>query len=288
MSNISEIRFHVRSVKQTRQITNAMYLVSASRIRKAMHALEQNKAHFMHALTTMRDIRAGTPLHHPYLVRRAATGKTAYIVIAGEKGLSGSYNHDVLLLAQKSVEAREVSRIFTVGDVATSFFAKQGYTVNANFSNIAKDPTINTARRIVSIVMNLYDTGEIDEMRLVYTRFLSSSVHEPTDIALLPLELDAFGLAQDTRIRDGQFLYEPSPEAVFDALIPQYIIGYLYGALVQSYASENTARMAAMQNATKSADEMLERLTQQYHSLRQLAITNELSEIISAAESTQP
>lgn len=290
MPSMSDIRFHIKSVKQTRQITNAMHLVSAARMRKAMRGIEQNRAYFYRALDTMKDIREHTGgLQHPYLTHRDSTeNRAAYIVVAGEKGLSGSYNHDILALAEKSIQERKVTHIFTVGDIATAHFRRRGISVNENFAHIAEDPSVNTARRIVTIIMELYDAQEIDELHVVYTRFVNSMVHEPTDFKLLPIELSDFGNEREIMESREQMLYDPSPEQVFDALVPQFIIGYIYGTLVHAYASENYARMAAMENATRSADEMIGKLTQQYHSVRQLSITNELSEIVGAANAFVP
>lgn len=286
MANISDIRFHIKSVEQTRKITNAMYLVSTSRMRKALRGIEQNQAYFMRALETMRDIRAHAKIDHPYLTHRA-NNRAIYIVIAGEKGLSGNYNRETLALAEKSILARNTTRIFTVGEVATRHFQRLDHTnVDANFAHIGEDPTINTARKIVSIVMALYDAGEIDEMRIIYTRFVNTMVHTPRDVIMVPLGLEAFGI-EPGHVPHEEVLYDPSPNEVFSALVPQYIIGYLYGALVHSYASENCARMIAMENATKSADEMLLKLTHQYHTARQLAITNEIAEIVGAANAME-
>lgn len=286
MPSMSDIRFHIKSVTQTRQITNAMHLVSAARMRKALRNIEQNRAYFYRAIAAMRDIRyRPSGCSHPYIMHRELTGKSAYIIIAGEKGLSGSYINDVLSVADKGLETHDVSHIYTVGAMAAAHYRRRGIEVNENFAHIGKDPTINTVRRIVSIIMDLYDAGEIDELHLVYTRFINTLVHEPVDIKLLPIELSDF--EDVVKPPDEEILYDPSPEEVFHALVPQYIIGYVYGALVHSYASENCARMTAMENATRSADEMIESLTQQYHTVRQLNITNELSEIVSAANALE-
>ena len=286
MPSMSDIRFHIKSVTQTRQITNAMHLVSAARMRKALRGIEQNRAYFYRAVAAMQDIRSRPGgCCHPYIMRRDLTGKAAYIVIAGEKGLSGSYINDVLSVADKGLDTHDVSHIYTVGAMAAAHFRRQNIEVNESFAHIGEDPTINTVRRIVSIIMDLYDAEAIDELHVVYTHFINTLVHEPRDIKLLPIELSDFEVAKPSK---GEILYDPSPEEVFHALVPQYIIGYLYGALVHSYASENCARMTAMENATRSADEMIETLTQQYHTVRQLNITNELSEIVSAANALDP
>jgi F-type H+-transporting ATPase subunit gamma len=286
MPNISDIRYHIKSIRQTRQITNAMYLVSTARKRKAIKRIEQNRAYFYRAIDTMKDIREHTSgIDHPYLTHRKDGAKMAYIVIAGDKGLSGSYNHDILKLAEHAMEGKNVTHIFTVGDMATLYFRRIGKNVNERFENIMADPSINTSRDIVAMLMRLYDQQAIDEVHVVYTRFINSVVRRPKDFKLLPIELSDFG-QERTKGQDndnGQMLYDPSPERVFDALVPQFMIGFIYGALIHAYASENCARMNPMENATHSADDMIKKLTQQYNSVRQLTITNELSEIISAA-----
>ena len=283
MPNVNDLRGRIGGIRQTRKITNAMYLISTSRMRRALEGIERNKEYFYGALATMLDIRANAKTDHPYLVHRGGK-RTAYIVIAGEKGLSGSYSHDVLSLADKSMEGRTVSHVFTVGNMAAAHFRRRGLFINENFAHIGEDPTINTSRRMVSVIMDLYDSGEIDELRLVYTRFVNTLTYHPTDMKMLPLELDALLAGRETPRKPREILYDPSPEEVFDAIVPQFIIGFLYGALVNSYASENCARMGAMDNATKNADEMLESLNRQYHAMRQLSITNEISEIVSGAE----
>ncbi|HWR24472.1 MAG TPA: ATP synthase F1 subunit gamma [Feifaniaceae bacterium] len=289
MPSMSDIRFHIKSVKQTRQITNAMHLVSAARMRRALRGIEQNRLYFYRAVDVMQDILAHTGnTTHPYIKMRENANRVAYIVVAGEKGLSGSYNHDILALANKSMAGRSVAQVFTVGNVATQHFMRRNITVNESFAHIAEDPSVNTARRIVAILMELYDKGEIDEVRIVFTRFVNSMVHEPADQKLLPLELADFIPERAVPEDRTEMLYEPSPLAVFEALVPQFMIGFVYGAMVHAYASENYARMAAMENATRSADEMIEKLTQQYHSVRQLSITNELAEIVSAADAFDP
>lgn len=284
MPSISDIRFHIKSVRQTRQITNAMYLISTARMRKAIKRIEQNRAYFYRALDTMKDIREHTGgIDHPYLIHRKGGGKTAYFVIAGDKGLAGSYNHDILALAQKNMENKNVTELFTVGNTATTHFQRAGKGMDARFEHAMASPSLNVSRDIVTFIMRLYDEGVIDELHVAYTRFVNSTVYEPTDIKLLPIELSDFGDGREAEEDRMEMLYDPSPEEVFNAVVPQFIIGFIYGALVHAYASENCARMNAMQNATHSADEMLKKLTQQHHFLRQLTITNELTEIVSAA-----
>ena len=291
MPNMSDIRFHIKSVKQTRQITNAMHMVSAARMRRALDGIQKNRAYFYRALDIIADIRSHTgDITHPYITHRQGN-KVAYIVVAGEKGLSGSYNHAVLALADRLMESQNVVTLYTIGSVASFHYLRRGAKPDRHFERLAERPKLDQVRRMMTILTEQYDRGEIDELRIVYTRFINTLSREPMEQKLLPVELNDFqqqkapGVVKDDYER-GQILYDPSPAQVLDALIPQMLIGYVYGAIVHAYASENCSRMAAMENATRSADKMIEKLTQQYHSVRQLTITNELADIIGAANAS--
>ena len=291
MPNMSDIRFHIKSVKQTRQITNAMHMVSAARMRRALDGIQKNRAYFYRALDIIADIRCHTgDITHPYITHRPGN-KGAYIVVAGEKGLSGSYNHAVLALADRLMENQNVVTLYTIGSVATFHYLRRGVKPDRHFERLAERPKLDQVRRMMTILTEQYDRGEIDELRIVYTRFINTLSREPMEQKLLPVELNDFqrqqvpGVVDDSYDR-AQILYDPSPSQVLDALIPQMLIGYVYGAIVHAYASENFSRMAAMENATRSADKMIEKLTQQYHSVRQLTITNELADIIGAANAS--
>ncbi len=291
MPNMSDIRFHIKSVKQTRQITNAMHMVSAARMRRALDGIQKNRAYFYRALDIIADIRCHTgDITHPYITHRPGN-KVAYIVVAGEKGLSGSYNHAVLALADRLMEDKNVVTLYTIGSVASFHYLRRGVKPDRHFERLAERPKLDQVRRMMTILTEQYDRGEIDELRIVYTRFINTLAREPMEQKLLPVELNDFqrqqvpGVVDDSYDR-AQILYDPSLTQVLDALIPQMLIGYVYGAIVHAYASENCSRMAAMENATRSADKMIEKLTQQYHSVRQLTITNELADIIGAANAS--
>jgi F-type H+-transporting ATPase subunit gamma len=288
MANVSDIRFHIKSVKQTRQITNAMHMVSAARMRRALDGIQKNRAYFYHALDIIVDIQNHTgDITHRYLKHRTGD-KVAYIVVAGEKGLSGSYNHAVLALADSLMADKNVVEVYTIGSVGSSHFLRLGITPDRHFERLAEKPKLDQVRRLMTILIEQYDRGEIDELRIVYTKFINTLSREPMEQKLLPVELNDFKRGRPSNLADEQYdrsfiLYDPSPKEVLNALIPQLLIGYVYGAIVHAYASENCSRMAAMENATRSADKMIDKLTQQYHAVRQLTITNELADIIGAA-----
>jgi F-type H+-transporting ATPase subunit gamma len=288
MPNVSEIRFHIKSVKQTRQITNAMHMVSASRMRKAIEGIQKNRTYFDHALDIIIDILNHTgDITHNYL-RHGPGNKVACIIVAGEKGLSGSYNHAVLSLADSVMADKNVEVVYTIGGVGTSYYMRRGITPDRHFERLAEKPKLDQVRRLMTILIEQYNRGEIDELHIVYTRFINTLTREPMEQKLLPIELDDFKHGHTARPKDevknnAFILYDPSPKEVLNALIPQLLIGYVYGAIVHAYASENCSRMTAMDNATRSADKMIGKLTQQYHAVRQLTITNELADIIGAA-----
>ena len=194
-------------------------------------------------------------------------------------------------LADRLMENQEVVALYTIGSVASFHYIRQGKQPDRHFERLAEKPKLDQVRRMMTILTERYDRGEIDELRIVYTRFINTLSREPMEQKLLPVELNDFKRQQVAGIVDDsydrtQILYDPSPTQVLDALIPQMLIGYVYGAIVHAYASENCSRMAAMENATRSADKMIDKLTQQYHSVRQLTITNELADIIGAANAS--
>jgi F-type H+-transporting ATPase subunit gamma len=187
-----------------------------------------------------------------------------------------------------SLSHKNVVTLYTIGSVGSSHFLRMGLTPDRHFERLAEKPKLDQVRRLMTILIDQYNRGEIDELRIVYTRFINTLSREPVEQKLLPVELNDFKRGRPESHADEEYdrsfiLYDPSPKEVLNALIPQLLIGYVYGAIVHAYASENCSRMAAMESATRSADKMIEKLTQQYHSVRQLTITNELADIIGAA-----
>jgi F-type H+-transporting ATPase subunit gamma len=222
-------------------------------------------------------------ISHPY-IGESDGGKAAYVVIAADKGMCGGYNHNVLKLALSAMQKSEERYILTVGQEARAFFDRRGFMVDVEFLHISQNPSLYNARNITNDLLELYENGIMDEVYVVYTRFISAIKQEPRVLKLLPLSVANFADIQAEKQYSGEFYYHPSPKEVFDILVPQYIVGLVYGCLVQSYASEHCARMTAMENATNNAEEMIDNLTRKYNRARQSAITNEISEIIGALD----
>ncbi len=285
--NISEIREHIKAVRETRQITNAMYLLSASHMKKTLPQVEYTREYFHRIRAAVKDILTHSPgIEHPYLAGYKKTPKGArrpgYLVMAADKGMAGAFNHNVLSFAYERIPWDKNPYVATIGIYATEFFTRKGVPPDREFLGMAQNPTIGNARALEDELFALYDTGEISSLSIIHTRFVNSATQYPREVRLLPLSLaDLQNVALEYEF-DREMLYHPSPLEVFYWLVPQYAVGLLYGTLAQSYAGEHCARMCAMQSATKNADELIGRLTKTYHNARQLRITQELTETVSA------
>ncbi len=284
MASMGDIRHSIHSISEMEQITRAMHLISTAKMRKAVVKYESNHVHFERVQSALKDILTHTrELDHPY-VGESDGGKAAYVVIAADKGMCGGYNHNVLNLALSTMQKSRDRYILTVGQEARAFFDRRGYMVDVEFLHVSQNPSLYNARNIARDILELYENGLMDEVYVVYTRFISIVRQEPRVLKLLPISISNF-IDIDTEIQyTAELYYHPSPKEVFDILVPQYIVGLLYGCLVQSFASEHCARMTAMENATNNAEEMIGNLTRQYNRARQAQITNEISEIISAQD----
>lgn len=283
MQNLTDIKHRIKSIEDTRQITKAMKLISISKMRKAMERYQNNLTYFQKVRYTIKDILIHTKdITHPFL-EHATGDRTTYIVIAGEKGLAGGYNHNVLEHAWKHMQTRQNRYIFTVGQMAREFFQQRGQQIDLEFLQGAVEPTLYDARSMAQDIIYSYRQHLMDEVLVVFTRMHSTVNQKPMIIKLLPVELDDLLDIDVNNEYKGEIIYDPSPKAVLDTLVPEYIVGLLYAVIVQSSASEHSSRMLAMENATKNADKMLDTLNMEFNRARQGRITEEISEIVSAA-----
>ena len=286
MASIADIRHHMRVVSQTRQITKAMHMISTSKMKKGLARYEANAVYLSEVRQTIRDVLTHTEVRdHRYL--NAPQGKrAAHIIIAEDKGLAGGYNSNVMNLAVEHMKGFEESNIFCIGQMARDFLEQRGMQIDIEFTHVIQDPTLYHARQIAETIVELYDQNLLDEVFVVYTRRVTAMEQRPEVVRLLPVREEDFddvpGLVKETD--HDQILYEPSVTELMDQLIPQYLIGMIYSALVQSFASEQCARMNAMDSATRNANEMLDKLSHELNRARQSAITNELAEIIAGAD----
>ncbi len=291
MAGIKEIRTRIDSVEQTLKITNAMYLISSSKLRKARQQLTGVQPFFTKITETISDILHHSPeIEHVYLDKRLKkkNHKTGYIVISGDKGLAGAYNHNVLKLAEQELKKEKGEPvIYAVGQVGRSYFAGRDVELDEDFLFTAQDPTMLRAGDITDLIIKLYREEELDEVYIIYTQMVTSMRLEPKVQKLLPLDAEAF--ASETKTDDEHkyqqtVTYVPSENQVLAHLVPGYVTGVVFGALVESFCSEQNARMTAMDSSTNNAKEMLKELSLFYNRARQSAITQEITEIVGGAQ----
>ena len=290
MAGITEIRSRMRSIEQTLKITNAMYLISSAKVKKARKQLAEVEPYFDRLARTVLDIFRHSPdLKHRYIEghhKPKDECRTGFVVITGDKGLAGAYNHNVLKLAEEYLGHKKDPTLFLIGQMGRHYFEKKNITIDGEFMYTAQDPNLERAREISETLLDLYEQNALDEVYLVFTHSFSAVRMEPEIIKLLPLDRAMLsarrGLSEADRYRDV-VRYEPSPEAVLDVLVPGVLKGYLFAALVESFCSEQNSRMAAMDSASDSARDMLKRLSLEFNRARQGAITQEITEIAAGA-----
>ncbi len=290
MASITEIRNRMKSVEQTLKITNAMYLISSAKVKKARKQLSEVEPYFDRLAKTVLDIFRHSPdLKHRYIHghnKPEAERKTGFVVITGDKGLAGAYNHNVLRLAESYLGRKKEPTLFLIGQMGRHYFEKKNIPIDGEFMYTAQDPTMERAREITSTLIDLYEREALDEIYLVFTHSYSAVRMEPEIIKLLPLDRAMLsarrGMTQADQYRDV-VRYEPSKEAVLNVLVPGVIKGYLFSALVESFCSEQNSRMTAMDSASDSAREMLKTLSLEFNRARQGAITQEITEIAGGA-----
>ena len=291
MAGITEIRGRMRSIQQTLKITNAMYLISSAKVKKARKQLQEVEPYFDRLAKTILDIFRHSPqLQHRYIEghhKPKEERKTGFVVITGDKGLAGAYNHNVLKLAESYLARKQDSTLFLIGQMGRHYFEKKNIPIDAEFMYTAQDPTLDRAQDICDTLVDLYERGALDEIYLVFTHSYSAMRMEPEIIKLRPLDRAMLsarrGLSEADQYRDV-VRYEPSPEAVLDVLVPGVIRGYIFAALVESFCSEQSSRMSAMDSASESARDMLKTLSLEFNRARQGAITQEITEIAGGAE----
>ncbi|MEY8516519.1 ATP synthase F1 subunit gamma [Lachnospiraceae bacterium 29-84] len=282
MASMRDIKRRKGSIQSTQQITKAMKLVSTVKLQKARNRAEQSNPYFNYMYQTVASMlaRSGS-MEHPYL-KAGESKKKAVITIASNRGLAGGYNSNIVKLVTNSGIAKEDAQIYVIGRKVKEVLVRKGYEMKHDFSDVIEGPTYADASMICKEVLEAFTNGEIGEIYLAYTHFKNTVSHEPTLMKLLPIELDE----ADIKEAGSNLLmnYEPNEEEALDLIIPKYLTSLFYGALVEAVASENGARMQAMDSATSNAEEMISDLTLKYNRARQGSITQELTEIIAGAE----
>ena len=282
MASMRDIKRRKSSIQSTQQITKAMKLVSTVKLQKAKGRAEQTNPYFNYMYRTVSSMlaRSGN-IDHPYL-RASESTRKAVIVITSNRGLAGGYNSNIVKLITGSDLPKEELDIYAIGSKGHEALERRGYQIKLFDHELIESPNYEGAMSLAAKVLSAYTSGEIGEIYLAYTHFKNTVSQEPKLIKLLPVEINEEDMKQD---EDSNVLmcYEPNEEEALDMIIPKYVTSLFYGALVEAVASENGARMQAMDSATSNAEEIISDLTLKYNRARQGSITQELTEIIAGA-----
>jgi F-type H+-transporting ATPase subunit gamma len=276
-----EIKRQIKSVQNTKQITKAMEMVAASRLRKAQAAAEASRPYTEKLKEVVGNIAAGSKgLKHPMLQNREVK-KTGYLVVTSDRGLAGGYNANVLRRVMQEIKENHKSPndyvIFVIGRKGRDFFRQRNIAIAEEVTGIPDSPSFSDIKAIAASTVKNFENGSFDKLYLVYNRFINAITQEPTIKQLLPME-NVGGVASV-----ANYEYEPSPEGVLEVLLPKYAETLIYSAVLEGKASEFGARMTAMNSATKNATKMIGSLTLVYNRARQASITQEISEIVAGA-----
>lgn len=282
MASMRDIKRRKGSIQSTQQITKAMKLVSTVKLQRSKQHALNSKSYFSYMYKTVQSMlaKAGT-INHPYITGNDSTNK-AVIVVTGNRGLAGGYNSNVIKLITKGELPKEELTIYTIGKKGREAFHRYGYNLAGDYSDMIEAPDYVDAMRLCAELLNKYRSGEIGEIWFAYTAFKNTVSHEPTLMKLLPVEQSDFEQTEEDDIAPMNF--EPAEEEALELIIPKYVASIIYGGMIEAVASENGARMQAMDSATSNAEEMIDKLTLQYNRARQGSITQELTEIIAGAQ----
>lgn len=280
-----DIKRRIRSIKNTRQITRGMELVAAAKLRKARSRYEETRPYFNTVVSTMRDIAKNSrSLEHPFLQVRNIKSEL-YIIITSDRGLCGGYNiniiKEVLSLLKDGVEHNFIA----VGRRGRDYLKARGHNIIKEYPGISEKPEFEHAREIGDMALRLFKDGKVGRINIAYTKFVSTISQEPKILPLLPVTIED-GETEGEDMED-LMTYEPSQDKVFEILVPIYVHSSVFGALVESSASEQAARRVAMESATDNANKMIDELVLSYNRARQEIITREISEIVGGAEAIE-
>lgn len=273
-----EIKNRIRSMKSTRQITKAMEMVASSKLRRAQAQMLASRPYFETLYEAITDIVAhNDELSSPYL-QTANNGKVLYVVIAGDRGLAGGYNSNIIKLCLSAMEGQD-TMVLPIGKKATEYFKTKGYALFAEELTEAEDFSASHCFSLAKQICDAFLNGIVSQVHIGYTNFVSVLSQTPALLQALPLP----GQNTAGKVSGSQILYEPDAETVFETIVPEYVGGILYGALCESRAAEQAARRTAMDAATQNADDMIAELNLKYNQARQAAITQEITEIVAGA-----
>lgn len=290
MASAKEIQIRMKSIRDTMKITSAMYMISSSKMKKAKKILEDTEPYFYSLRGAIRRIQRHVPnIENQYFDMRPEIPdkerKVGIILVTGDKGLAGAYNHNIIRMTEEELKKDHQVKLYPLGMVGRQYFDKKDVNMDGSFRYTVQNPSMHRARLIAEEVISQFLSGNLDEVYIIYTRMEGPTLMIPKKERLLPLRKK--GLEDEKNIpiefHREEIRMIPSPEEVLNSIVPNYLIGRLYGCLVEAYASENNSRMMAMESSTNNAKEMLKELSIAYNRARQAAITQEITEVISGA-----
>ena len=289
MANTKELKDRIKSVRDTQKITNAMYLIASNKMRRAKSELDKTRPYFdaiqseiKRIFRTVKDVNSR--YFYPDDGEPVLNGTYACLVITADKGLAGMYNQNVLKEAEKMFTEHPDTKFFVVGEYGRQYFARHKTPISRSFLYTAQNPTMQRAREISEILLELYNKGRVQKIFVIYTDMKNGMTEEAKVERLLPFHRKAFASGANEKQVKTPFEFMPSVGEVLDNIIPSYVSGYIYSALIDSFCSEQNARMTAMNSAGRNADKILASLSVEYNRLRQAAITGEITEISSGAK----
>jgi len=279
LPSLRDIRRRIKSIKSTQQVTRAMKTVAAAKLRRAQDKVLAARPYARFTREMLgRVTAAAAEAYHPLLEVREVKN-TAYVVVTADRGLCGGFNANVIREASKCLSEAAGPVLVTVGRKGRDFFRRRGYPIEKEYIGLGEDVHYNQAKKIAAHLAEIYVEGKVDSIYLVFNRFVNTLVQRPTVIKLLPAEPPG----PKGNAAPVDYIFEPSPESVLESLLPKYVETTVYYVLLESKASEHSARMTAMDNATKNAEEMIDTLTLKMNRARQAIITKEISEIVGGA-----
>ena len=291
MATIKEIKNRIKSVKDTQKITNAMYLIASTKLRKAKSELDKTRPYFNSVQAEIKRIfRTSEDIENRYFYpitgEHELPGSYGYLVITADKGLAGAYNQNVIKEALKLMKEHENPKLFVVGEFGRHYFTSHNIPIEQSFLYTAQNPTIHRAREISAILLDLFNRQKLSKIFVIYTDMKGAINSQACSTRLLPFHRAQFItpeiLEEEIKI---PFEFQPSIEKVLDNIVPSYVTGFVYSALIDSFCSEQNARMNAMDSANRNAQELLDELSIQYNHIRQGSITQEITEVSSGAKS---
>lgn len=286
MASMREIKRRKATIESTGQITQAMKLVSTAKLQRAKGKVESSKPYFSHMYDAVNSILAKSGnISHPYL-QASEGGKKAFIVVTSNRGLAGGYNNNVVKLLTQGNIPKEDILVYAVGRKGRDTLRRYGYEIKEDYSEVMNGPMFSDAAQIGRAVLEAFTNQEVSEIYIAYTVFKNTITQIPTLMRLLPVEIKD----DETEKSDADLAimnYEPEAEEALDMIIPKYINSLIYGALTEAVASENGARMQAMDSASNNAEEMISDLALKYNRARQASITQELTEIVAGTSAIE-